>query len=75
MTKLENARTLVISRVSGIGFGVARAAHAEGARVTIASTNPEKTQSAAARIGNVETARLDVTDESAVQAYFASLGG
>lgn len=74
MTKLKDARVLVIGGASGIGFGIAKGAIAEGARVTIASTNPERLRVAAGRLETAETARLDVTDEAAVKAYFESAG-
>lgn len=74
MTALRDARILVVGGGSGIGFAVARAALEEGAKVTIASTNAEKLGEAAKRLGGAETARLDITDESAVAAYFAASG-
>jgi NAD(P)-dependent dehydrogenase (short-subunit alcohol dehydrogenase family) len=74
MMKLKDARVLVIGGASGIGFGVAKGTIAEGARVTIASTNPEKLRAAAAQMRTAETTRLDVTDDAAVAAYFESAG-
>lgn len=74
MMKLQGARVLVVGGGSGIGFAVASACRDEGANVTIASTNPEKLSSAAERLGGVETAMLDLTDEQAVARYFAASG-
>lgn len=72
---LEGKRILVVGGGSGIGFAVARACLAEGAKVTIASTNVEKLASAAQRLGGeVETAVLDLTDEPAVARYFEHCG-
>jgi len=71
---LEGARILIVGGGSGIGFAVAKAAKVEGARIVIASTNSEKLQNAATRLGNAETAVLDVTNESAVAAFFAGSG-
>lgn len=68
---LEGARILVVGGGSGIGFAAAQAAKAEGAAVTIASTNAEKLQSAAERLGGAKTAVLDITDEPAVAEFFA----
>jgi NAD(P)-dependent dehydrogenase (short-subunit alcohol dehydrogenase family) len=68
--KLDGARVLVIGGGSGIGFAVAEAARADGARVTIASTGEARLKAAAARLGGASTARLDVTDEAAVQTFF-----
>jgi NAD(P)-dependent dehydrogenase (short-subunit alcohol dehydrogenase family) len=71
---LKDARILVIGGGSGIGFAVAEAAQAEGARVIIASTSPGKLAEAADRLGKIETALLDITDEPAVAAFFAASG-
>jgi NAD(P)-dependent dehydrogenase (short-subunit alcohol dehydrogenase family) len=71
---LKDARILVVGGGSGIGFAVAQAAVAEGARVIIASTSPGRLAEAADRLGKVETALLDITDEPAVAAFFAASG-
>lgn len=71
---LNGARILVVGGGSGIGFAVARACLAEGAKVVIASTNAEKLASAAGRLGGVETVVLDLTDEPAVARYFEHSG-
>lgn len=71
---LEGTRILVVGGGSGIGFAAAQAAIAEGAAVTIASTNAEKLKSAAARLGGVKTAVLDITDEPMVTEFFAGPG-
>ena len=69
---LTDQHILVIGGGSGIGFAVARAALAEGARVTIASTGAERLADAAARLGGaIETAVLDITDEAVVASVFA----
>ena len=51
MATLAGSRVLVIGGTSGIGLGVARAALAEGAAVTVASSNPSRVDSAVARLG------------------------
>jgi NAD(P)-dependent dehydrogenase (short-subunit alcohol dehydrogenase family) len=71
---LKDARVLVVGGGSGIGFAVAQGAQTEGARVTIASTNPDKLAKAAVRLGRAESAILDVTDEAGIAAYFAGSG-
>lgn len=69
---LKDQHILIVGGGSGIGFAVARAALAEGARVTIASTSAQKLADAAARLGGgVDTAGLDITDEAAVASFFA----
>lgn len=71
---LQGARILVVGGGSGIGFAVAQAAKAEGAAVTIASTNRAKLDGAADRLGGADCALLDITDEAAVAAFFAGSG-
>jgi NAD(P)-dependent dehydrogenase (short-subunit alcohol dehydrogenase family) len=71
---LEGRKVLVIGGGSGIGFAVAKAAVAEGARVAIASTDFDKLNAAANKLGNAETARFDVKDEAAVRTYFEAAG-
>ncbi|MCP5401504.1 MAG: SDR family oxidoreductase [Novosphingobium sp.] len=73
-TALSGSRILVAGGGSGIGFAVAQAARGEGADLTIASTNPEKLSAAADRLGGAGTARLDITDESAVRDFFDGAG-
>ena len=71
---LKDARILVVGGGSGIGFAVASACASEGAKVTIASTNPEKLASAAERLGGTETVVLDLTDEAMVSRYLELSG-
>jgi NAD(P)-dependent dehydrogenase (short-subunit alcohol dehydrogenase family) len=71
---LQGARLLVVGGGSGIGFAVAKAAKAEGASVTIASTNGEKLKAASERLDGAELAILDITNEAAVAAFFDSSG-
>lgn len=71
---LRDSRVLVVGGGSGIGYAVAEAAKAEGAEVTIASTDPVKLAAAAERLGDVAWVGLDLTDEAQVAAYFAQCG-
>jgi NAD(P)-dependent dehydrogenase (short-subunit alcohol dehydrogenase family) len=64
----------VVGGGSGIGFAVANAAKAEGAALTIASTNGDKLKAASERLGGAEQAILDLTNEPAVAAFFESSG-
>lgn len=73
--RFDRERILVVGGSSGIGFAVAEAALAGGASVTIASTCPDRLAAAASRLDGAETARLDIADEGAVQAFFAACGG
>lgn len=72
---LRDVPVLVVGGGSGIGFAVASAARTDGARVTIVSTNADKLANAAQRLGGVETAVLDITDEAAVASFFAACSG
>ena len=69
---LAGTRILVVGGGSGIGFAVAQAAQAAGAKVTLASTNPDRLAAASARLGGAASAVLDVTDEAAVATFFAA---
>lgn len=70
---LQGKRVLVAGGGSGIGFAVAQAAQADGAVVTIASTSAERIHGAAAQL-NAEGRVLDITDETAVAAFFQAEG-
>jgi NAD(P)-dependent dehydrogenase (short-subunit alcohol dehydrogenase family) len=71
----ENRRVVVFGGSSGIGFAVAELAASHGAEVAIASSNAERVQKAVASInGEVEGHAVDVSDERAVEDFFAKLG-
>lgn len=72
--ELEGRRVLVIGGSSGIGFAVAGAALKQGARVTICSSNAERARIAVAGLGGGDSACLDVTDETAIESFFANFG-
>jgi NAD(P)-dependent dehydrogenase (short-subunit alcohol dehydrogenase family) len=70
--KLKDKRVLVVGGGSGIGYAVAEACIAEGANVSIASSNLQRVRDAAARLGaGTSAGRIDVTQEADVAAYFA----
>ncbi len=73
---LQNKKIVVIGGSSGVGLAVAKAAAAEGAAVVIASRSAEKVGRACAAAAPLalEGRVLDVSDEAAVQAFFAALG-
>ena len=66
---LKDKRVLVIGGGSGIGFGIALGAAAEGAKVTIASRNAERIAEKAKSIGGT-SAVLDVGEEANIAAFF-----
>jgi threonine dehydrogenase-like Zn-dependent dehydrogenase len=77
MAPLSGKKVLVLGGSSGIGFGVARAALAEGAHVVIASSSSAKLAAAAERLGggeNVQSFVVDVASEDSFEALFAEIG-
>jgi NAD(P)-dependent dehydrogenase (short-subunit alcohol dehydrogenase family) len=74
MNFLANQAVLVIGGSSGIGFGVAKAVHQEGARVIIASSSQSKVDGAVQRLGGASDvlsgATIDVKTEAGVRSFF-----
>jgi NAD(P)-dependent dehydrogenase (short-subunit alcohol dehydrogenase family) len=68
---LAGETVAVFGGSSGIGLATARAAHALGASVTIASRNPDRLDQAVLAIGEAEAAALDIRDADAVAGFFA----
>jgi len=74
-SSLESKRVVVIGGATGIGFAVAEAALAEGARVVVASSREENVQAAVKRLGDGATGSVvDVREEASVAAFFEKLG-
>jgi NAD(P)-dependent dehydrogenase (short-subunit alcohol dehydrogenase family) len=74
-TDLRNKRVVVLGGSSGIGFAVAEQASTQGAKIVIASSNPERVQKAVEKLeGNAQGHTVDLSDESAVENFFAKLG-
>jgi NAD(P)-dependent dehydrogenase (short-subunit alcohol dehydrogenase family) len=71
---LRNKNVLVIGGGSGIGFGIAKGAAEEGAKVTIASRDSAKIAAAAKSIGGT-SAVLDVSGEENIAAFFRAHTG
>lgn len=68
---LNGKSVLVLGGSSGIGFGVAQAAQALGARITIASRSREKIDVALARLGSAAGGvTLDTRDAAALEQFF-----
>lgn len=70
---LTGKRVLIVGGGSGIGHAVAEAALADGAEVVIASTNADRINAAADKLG-ATAAVIDVKDEDGVAAFFAGSG-
>jgi NAD(P)-dependent dehydrogenase (short-subunit alcohol dehydrogenase family) len=64
------SRVLVIGGSSGIGLATAAMAAKEGAAVTIAARSPARLATAAKTFTSAGTAVLDVTNASALEAFF-----
>lgn len=72
---LNGKQIAVLGGSSGIGFAVAQAAVAEGARVTIASSNPGRVEHAAAALGgDARGTAVDLLDAGAITAFFERQG-
>ena len=72
---LHNKRVVILGGSSGIGLAVAEQAGSQGAKLVIASSNAERVQKAVEKLeGNAQGHTLDLTDESAVENFFAKLG-
>ena len=72
---LHNKRVVILGGSSGIGLAVAEQAASQGAKLVIASSNAERVQKAVEKLeGNAQGHTLDLTDESAVENFFAKLG-
>ncbi len=72
---LKDQHIVVVGGSSGIGFAVAAAAAAEGARVTIGSSSAAKVEAATARLGNAGSGfTVNVTDKADVERVFSGLG-
>lgn len=68
MIDIQGKSVLVVGGSSGIGEAAARAFHAAGASVAIASRSVDKLRAAAARIGAcVRTYEVDVLDDASVE--------
>jgi NAD(P)-dependent dehydrogenase (short-subunit alcohol dehydrogenase family) len=71
----ENRRIVVLGGSSGIGFAVVELAASQGAKVVIASSNAGRVQKAIESVGGeVEGHAVDLSDERAVETFFAKLG-
>jgi len=71
----ENKRVVIVGGSSGIGLAVAEQAASHGAGVVIVSGNAARVQGAVKSIGGkAQGQAVDVSDEKAVESFFANLG-
>ena len=72
---LEGQRVVVIGGSSGIGFAVAKAALADGASVTVGSSNPQNVEAAVGRLGAGAAGQaVDVKTDTDVATFFERVG-
>jgi NAD(P)-dependent dehydrogenase (short-subunit alcohol dehydrogenase family) len=71
---LNGKRIVVLGGSSGIGLATAQAAHKDGAKVVIASSQQARVDQALSTIPGAEGHAVDLTDAAAVQALFARIG-
>ena len=75
MAKLDGAKVVVIGGASGVGFAVAAAAMEAGAQVVIGSSQTQRIEAAATKLGGgAKGVTVDVKDEASVAAFFAAAG-
>ena len=71
----ENKRVVIVGGSSGIGLAVAEQVALQGAEVVIVSGNAARVQGAVKSIGGkAQGQAVDVSDEKAVESFFANLG-
>ena len=74
-TSLQGKTVVVIGGTTGIGFGIAEAAAAEGASIVIGSSSYKKVAAAVERLPkSARGLEVDVTDEASVAGFFAETG-
>ena len=72
---LSGKTVVVIGGASGVGFAIAAAAQAEGARVVIGSSQAANVDAAVARLGGGASGSVvDVNDEASIAGFFERLG-
>ena len=72
---LHDRMVVIVSGSSGIGFGVAKAALAAGARIVVSASSPAKLQATLDRLNSSKASGnvIDVRSEESITAFFASL--
>jgi len=74
MSTLEGKRVVVLGGSSGIGFGVAKAAAKERAKVVIGSSQKKRVDEAVSMLPGAEGHVIDLSDVEAIKALFGKLG-
>ena len=72
---LRDKRIVIVGGSSGIGFGVAESAHAEGAEIVIGSSSLERVDAATAKFPSRASGHvIDVRDEVSIATFFEHVG-
>jgi NAD(P)-dependent dehydrogenase (short-subunit alcohol dehydrogenase family) len=71
---LSKQRVVVIGGTSGIGFGVAKGAMADGASVVVGSSQQAKVDAIGSTLPGAEAMQIDVKDEASVAQFFERIG-
>lgn len=74
MSTLKDKRVVVLGGSSGIGFGVAKAAAQEGAKIVIASSQKKRVDEAVSMLSGAEGHVIDLSNVEAIKALFEKLG-
>jgi NAD(P)-dependent dehydrogenase (short-subunit alcohol dehydrogenase family) len=75
MNQLADKRIVVLGGSSGIGLAVAQQVVAQGARAVVASSNAERVNQAAIKIGaGTEGHAVDLSNEDAIRTFFETIG-
>jgi NAD(P)-dependent dehydrogenase (short-subunit alcohol dehydrogenase family) len=72
---LDGQTVVVLGGSAGIGLETARLARAGGAQVILTGRDPDRLATAAADVGALRAARLDLADPAAQAEFFAGLPG
>jgi NAD(P)-dependent dehydrogenase (short-subunit alcohol dehydrogenase family) len=70
---LHNKRVVITAGASGIGFAIARQLYLQGASVAICDIDPDGLSRASRELGDCIAEIADVSDETAVEAFFAKV--
>lgn len=70
---LAGQRVVVTAGAGGIGLAIARLLHAQGAKLAICDVDEAALDTAQAELGGCLARKTDVSDESAVESFFAEV--
>ena len=70
---IDGKRVVITAGAGGIGFVIARQLHAQGAKVAICDVDADALQYASRQLGDCIAVEADVSDDDAVEAFFAKV--